>query len=294
MTRIMFLSASLAVVSTGVAVATFMESGYRGVWLWLIDTSASKREVFEKWQKELSTPWTDRDIELYATVARVSVLAAFLIVLVSTQSIEFAAVAAWAAYRLPLQIFEHRARARRDLLESELPDAVDTMVATIRSGASLTKAIGEVCEKMPRGGPVNQEFGKMLSECTVGGLSIEQSLARARRRVHSDTFKMISSALIISVEQGGDILHILERMAEASRSLMHLRQKIESEVSGIRSQQKIIMAMTPLFLLMVCSIHPGVWDALFHTIPGRAIIIGVVFLMYGCVAWIGRIVRSAV
>src|SRR5262249_27153101 len=153
-----------------------------------------------------------------------------------------ACAAVWSA---PVALYRYARTKHMDRFDDQLPDAVDSMVASARAGCSLQQAIQDVAERLP--GPVGQEVGVIANEYLHGGAGLEEAISRARDRIKVESFTMVSSALIISLSHGGDLLDILERVSEALRELLRLKKKLHTETTEVRAQEKINMLMTPLF-----------------------------------------------
>jgi Flp pilus assembly protein TadB len=105
---------------------------------------------------------------------------------------------------------------------------------------------------------------------------------------------MTATAMITSLSGGGDILLVLERIADSTRELSRLRQKIRTETSAVRAQEKVILLMTPVFCLLVCLFDAEFPQILFHTIAGNLILVAVAGLQAVSVMWIRKIIRAAI
>ena len=292
MRSIGLLCAVIAVVSSGASVFLMARQGYLPLWLRLISASETDGRKYYSWSDELFLGWSEEETRRIAVWARVAAGGVALVTLVITGSIVFALGLGCALYFAPGPLYRYALEKRRKLLDDQLPDAVSLMVASVRAGNALSHAIEEVSRKMPA--PIGQEFGLIAREHTLGGLSIEDALARTRDRLGVESFTMLSSALIINCGQGGDLLHILERMADATRSLSRLQKKIVTETSEIRAQQKIILVMTPLFGGLICLFDSSIPHILFHSFIGNVLLLVVAALQLGCVAWIRSIVRTTI
>jgi tight adherence protein B len=179
-----------------------------------------------------------------------------------------------------------------DVIEESLPGAVESMVSSLRAGRSLLQSIIDVSSRLTC--PLGREFVLIAEEQSKGGLSLADSLKRAGKRIGSDNFTMVSSAIIISLSQGGDILSILERNAESLRELLKLRKKIRTETAQVRMQEKIIILMTPLFLGLVCSFDDEIPVILFDTILGNILLAVVGSIQLFSILWIRRILRATI
>lgn len=285
--------AMLAVACSGGAVYLFARSGYVPIWRMLVSGADDQTERYQSWVDELFIGWTPEQARRAALAARIAVVVAVAAGLLLAGSIVFAAAAGVAMYWIPMALYRHAKQQRLKHLDEQVPEAVAVMVASVRAGHALPYAIAEVAKKMA-GTPVAQEFGVITKEHDSGGMSIEDALARASRRVPVESFTMITNALIINSRQGGDLLHILERMADATRELLRLQKKIETETSEVRAQEKLILAMTPLFGIMGCLFDPGIPDILFHSFLGNVLLAVVFGIQIICVAWIRKIVNTTI
>jgi len=250
------------------------------------------RDRYIEWARDLFLDWTPDQLRRAAYAAKAAIPVAAFLVFLLTNSVVFAAAIAVAVSFAPRIAYRFARQRRIDQLDEQLPDAVDVMVASVRAGRSLRQAIEDVAAKAP--GPAGQELGLVARECQLGGMSLEEALARAKQRVPLESFTLISSALLINLARGGDLLSILERMSEALRELIRLKRKIATETAEVRAQEKIILCATPLFGAMVCSFDPDIPRILFQTIPGNLLLVVVVGLQAISLYWIRRILKSTI
>jgi tight adherence protein B len=287
-----FVLAIVAVVASGAAVFLFVSRGYAPLWRWLAASTDKDTGKYEGWARELSMKWSREKMKRAALSGRVGVAAVACLTVLLTGSPIFAAATAFAAFWLPKFLYE---RARRNLLQrmdEQLPDAVGVMVASVRAGNSLSRAIKDVSLKLPD--PLAREFAIIFREHEETGLRIEESLRQARMRIPVEAFTLVSSALIISSEHGGDLLLVLERMAAATRELHKLQNKVKVEMSEVRAQERVILVMTPVMAVIICLSDPDIPSVLFHSTAGNVLLVMVVAIQVASVAWIQRIVKTAI
>lgn len=285
---LILLSSALMFVS----VLLLVRYGGAAAWKWLRERVGRDERLYESWVDELFLNWPPEKTRRLAYAANFAIGGALLGVLVLTGQPLFALAAAVGVYFVPLVLYR-AARARRlKRFEEQLPDAINVMVSSARAGRSLPQTVEDVARKMS--GPVAQEFGVMVREYNFGGMSMEGVLDRARQRLDLESFTMVSTALIINSERGGDVLHMLERMSDAIRELYRLKKKIVTETSEVRAQKNIIIFMTPLFGLLVCLFDREILTILTDTFLGNLIIIVVVVMQMLGFMWIQRIIRSTI
>ena len=221
---------------------------------------------FEAWSNELYLDWSPQKVRQAAYAANLGIIFVGLLVLVVSSRPVFALAASAAAIFVPTFLYRRYRYRRLERLEQQLPDALNIMVSSARSGRSLPQAIASVAEKMS--GPVQDEFKVIAREYQTGGMNLEGVLARAKERVDVESFRMICSALIINSNRGGDVLNILERMSDSIRELQKLKKKLKTETAEVRMQEKIILFITPAFGLLICAFDADIPRLLFGTIPG--------------------------
>jgi tight adherence protein B len=247
---------------------------------------------FEGWSHELFLNWSPQKLRHAAYAANLGMIFVALFVLVVSGRVVFAIAAAAAVYFVPTFLYRRYRHKRLERLEAQLPDALNIMVSSARSGRSLPQAIAAVGEKM--NGPVEEEFSLMAREYRDGGMSLEGVLERAKNRVNVESFRMICSALIINSHRGGDVLHILERMSDSIRELQKLKKKLKTETAEVRAQEKIILIITPAFGLLICAFDADIPRLLFGTVPGNVLLMMVLVLQVVAVWWVRRIVKATV
>jgi Flp pilus assembly protein TadB len=86
----------------------------------------------------------------------------------------------------------------------------------------------------------------------------------------------------------------LERVSESIRELSRLQKKIVTETAEVRSQEKVILFMTPIFGFLVCLFDPSIPDILFNSFVGNMMLVMVVGMQVFAVVWIRRIVNSTI
>jgi tight adherence protein B len=276
--------------AVGVAMTAFFGSrSIRGRFAGRAALDAGK---FDRLSADLFLGWDSKKSLRIAYAANASLIVAPLLTWMLSGNLIFAAGAGVAAYMLPGILMRRARNMRLERIDRQLPDAINVMVSSTRSGQSLSQAIDEVAAKVS--GPIGQEFAVISNEIKQGGISVENALARAKGRIPIESFLMVSTALIINCSKGGDVLHILERLSDAIRELRRLKEKIYTETSEVRAQAKIILFMTPLFGLLVCGFDPEIRPILFDSLVGNIILAVVGGLQIIAVVWIRRIIKATI
>ncbi|SDJ50236.1 tight adherence protein B [Paraburkholderia steynii] len=181
-------------------------------------------------------------------------------------------------------------RTRRILtLERQLPDMLLMIAGALRAGASLPIALESgVQESAP---PISQEFDLLLREIRLG-IDLDIAMRNIEKRIPVPDFMMVTAAVTISREVGGNLAEALESVARTLRDKLQMEGKIRALTSQGR-MQGIVMTCLPLFLMMVLrAMEPVAMAPLFTTPIGwgtLAVIAVMEFLGYQSIARIVRI-----
>jgi tight adherence protein B len=181
-------------------------------------------------------------------------------------------------------------RARRmRTLERQLPDMLLMIAGALRAGASLPIALESgVQESVP---PISQEFDLLLREIRLG-IDLDVAMRNIEKRIPVPDFMMVTAAVTISREVGGNLAEALESVARTLRDKLQMEGKIRALTSQGR-MQGIVMTCLPLFVMMVLRMMEPVAMAPLFTTPlgwGTLAVIAVMeFLGYRSIARIVRI-----
>lgn len=175
-------------------------------------------------------------------------------------------VAKWTAAR----------RVRR--FEAQLPEALDTIVRSLRAGHPTTAAIQMVAREFPK--PLGEEFDILANEVTYG-LDLETAMRNLAGRVRLHDLGMIVSAIAIHARSGGNLSEILTNLGTVIRERIRLRLKTKA-LSAEGRFSALVLSLLPVVLFGALSIiAPGfygdVWDnpLIYPIFIGAAIWVGI-------------------
>lgn len=169
---------------------------------------------------------------------------------------------------LPPYMYRRMRKARLKKFESQLPDGLLMVTGSLRAGASIQTAFQGLVKEYPA--PLSQEFELLLREQRVG-VDFTLALEHMEKRVPLDSFAMLSSALRISREVGGNLAETLETLAETLRRKEQMEGKIDSLTSQGRMQAIVMSALPFLLMLVLNFIEPEAMGLMFNTPEGWAV-----------------------
>ena len=167
---------------------------------------------------------------------------------------------------------------RLKAFNSRLADTIMLIANALRSGSSFLQAIEMVVrETQP---PISTEFNRVIREVNLG-LPFEQALNNLTRRVRSDDLELMTTAISIQHQVGGNLAEILDSIAFTIRE----RVRIQGEIKTLTAQQRMsgyVVAGLPIGLVgILMVIAPKFMDPMFQKppavmgLPAGMIILGI-------------------
>jgi len=171
-----------------------------------------------------------------------------------------------------------RKSKRLRAFNDHLADTITLVANALRAGASFLQAIELVVrETQP---PISTEFNRVIREVNLG-LPFEQALANMVRRVRSEDLELMTTAITIQHQVGGNLAEILDSIAYTIRE----RIRIQGEIRTLTAQQRMsgyVVAGLPIFLVLILSvIAPKFMEPMFGPPEVLGIPVGVIVLAVG-------------
>ena len=134
-------------------------------------------------------------------------------------------VAVVLGFLLPLQIIRFIRTRRQAAFGNQLPDALEIIVRSLRSGHPVPTALSLVGREMPD--PIGSEFGIAVDEMTYG-LELPRALANLAERVGVADLSLLVTAVSIQSGTGGNLGEVLSNLSKVLRDRFQLRRKVRS------------------------------------------------------------------
>ena len=167
-------------------------------------------------------------------------------------------------------------KARRTIkFHSQLVDSLFIVSSSLKAGLSLIQALEVVQEEMTP--PISQEFGLVVRAHRLGR-SFEEALQTLNDRIPSDEVNLITTALLVGRETGGDVTEIIGQLITTIREKKKLTDKSRTLTLQGR-MQAFIMSVLPIgFATLIKIFNPHYFDPLLQTGVGRMLIMIAVIL----------------
>ncbi len=182
-------------------------------------------------------------------------------------------------YLIPLRHCRARIRRRNRLFIDQFPDALDTIVRSVRSGFPLSVALTMLAENAEE--PVRSEFRQVTDEVALGR-SLANALSRLAVRINEPDIRFFVVVLTVQQETGGNLGEIVSNLSNIIRKRKQIRHKIHAMTSEGRATGYVLGALPVLVFAALYFIQPGYLDPFFNDPLGQQFFGGAIALLVTC------------
>jgi tight adherence protein B len=195
-------------------------------------------------------------------VIAVAAAAAFVATMVFRSSfVESGVVAALMATAIPYLVLRILRGRRQKKFSGQFPDAIDTIVRSLRAGHPVPVAIAMVGQEMAD--PIGSEFGMVSDEITYGA-DLEAALQNLYSRIGSDDLPLFVTAVAIQSSTGGNLGEILDNLSNVIRQRFKMRRKIRALAAEGRTSAMILSALPMGLFIVILVTSPDFYAAVWH------------------------------
>ncbi len=161
-----------------------------------------------------------------------------------------------------------RKRMRRFL--EQLPDGLDMMSQSLQAGMGLTQALGYMCKEMPD--PVGTEFSIFMEEMNLG-LPVPDALTTFQHRVPFQEIRLLSTALLVNRDVGGNLSELLTRLGEVIRERFRIERQVKTLTAQNRLSAWVVCSLPPLLAVFMYFTGPDTFNQMFTEPIGQVMLI---------------------
>lgn len=155
-----------------------------------------------------------------------------------------------------------KAKARLELFEEQLPDAVELIVRSLRVGHPFSSAINVVAQEMSD--PIGTEFGILADEATYGR-DLVTALEDLADRIDLQDLRFLTVAVGIQAQSGGNLAEVLSGLGKVIRSRFRLFRRVKAITSEAKFSGYFLSAFPVAALLAILAISPHYYDDVMET-----------------------------
>lgn len=177
---------------------------------------------------------------------------------------------------VPIAIVGYLANRRTKKFVRQLPDALQLLASTLRTGYSLVQGLNAVSKEF--GDPLASELLQGLSEVRLGR-SVDEALKDVADRMRSRDFAWAVTAIKVQREVGGNLAELLSTVAET----IVARQRLRREVNALTAEGRlsaIVLSLLPIGVgTVIAFMNPTYMDPMFDSLLGQALLGGTVSMV---------------
>lgn len=176
---------------------------------------------------------------------------------------------------------------RRERFADLLPDNLQLLTSSLRSGHSLLHALDTLAREAPE--PARAEFRRVLLETRVGR-DPGDALSAVADRMGSDDFTWVVGAIEINREVGGDLPATIDSVADTIRERQRVHRQIKALTAEGRISGYVLTGLPPVLALVMAAVNPGYFSRLASGGGLALLLVGAALLVIGWI-WMRRLGR---
>jgi tight adherence protein B len=222
----------------------------------------SQLSFFDQLNRRLVQAFPEASLVGFLGVVGAVGMGACLLVLLFTQSLLLAGIAAAVGICVPFLVVSQRRLKRQRLLADQLPEALDFLSRVLRSGHSFSTGLQMMGAELPQ--PLGAEFRRAYDQHSIG-LSVEDALREMAARIGSTDFAFFVTAVLIQRQTGGDLSEVLGNISGMIRQRIRLQQHVKAKTAEGRFTGYILSAFPAVMFVISYILNPDYAGVLVRT-----------------------------
>lgn len=236
-----------------------------------ISQAVAPKELADRFEYDLIKAGVPLKGEEGLTLWAASLLGAGLLVFVITRDFISSLIVMIIGLAVPYFLLRSATAKRLAKFDNQISGALIIMANSMRAGFSFMQALEMVGKEM--GDPISSEVRRVLREMHLG-VSTEDALNNMAKRVGSEDFDMVVTAILIQRQVGGNLAEVLGNISSTIRS----RIQLAGEVRVLTAQGKmsgLIIGLLPVFVAMMFYFINKEYMIMLFTDPRGIMMLGV-------------------
>lgn len=170
---------------------------------------------------------------------------------------------------LPSYFVSSAGKKRGKRFLKDLPDAIDLIVRSVKSGLPVSEAIFAISRDLK--GPAAVEFTKISNQMRIG-IPLDDAFARSVKRIGLSDFAFLAISLSITQETGGNLGETLTNLSRLLRLRQQMHLKIHALTSEARASAIIVGSLPFLVVGALMVLNPDYINTLFTDPTGHKVL----------------------
>jgi tight adherence protein B len=175
---------------------------------------------------------------------------------------------------------------RRSQIRVQLVPAMVGLANTTRAGLPLAAGMESVAAELAE--PLRSEFRWIVANVR-GGLPLAKALESTKQRLQIEPFTLFSATLQTTLDRGGRVTEMLERLSSSVREMERLQRTLENATASGRRVILILAIFPAIFLGAFLLLYPEGTLLMFQSVLGEVLLLVTIGLVAVSVVWSNRI-----
>lgn len=221
----------------------------------------------------------------YIAYAMPVCLCIFAVIYISSKSIGLACIISLFGGLYPEAIINNKKKRRKEILNIQLRDALNSIVTSLRAGLSINSALIKCSEDLERlyslvkEKPMLEEFNKIKSDLNMG-MSVDDALRNFMNKMQMEDVDDFVNSVMIVRQKGGNLVEVMTNVTQMITDKLAMKREIETLTTSKKLEARI-MTLVPIFIIVSLSLFSANYmKPLYESFVGKVfIIIGFIFLV---------------
>lgn len=179
------------------------------------------------------------------------------------------------------------AKRRTDAFTAQLPDMLQLLSTTLRSGFSILQGLTTVSQQVSD--PIGKDMRHVVAETRLGRPLVD-ALTEVAQKVRSDDFEWVVTAIGIQREVGGNLAELLDIVADTMMARARIRRDAHTLTAEGRIGAAVISILPVAIGFFVYAVNPSYISPLLHQAFGEILFYGSIVLGVIGIFWTRKLV----
>jgi tight adherence protein B len=170
---------------------------------------------------------------------------------------------------IPFLVLTMKVKKRLASFETQLPDLLVTMAASLKAGHSFKQGLQAVVDENRQ--PASDEFRRVLTETSLGR-PMDSALREMAERIGSKNFEFVITAVTIQRQVGGSLAELFDMVADTVRQRQQFARKIKALTSMGRMSAYVLVGLPFFMALVITLMNPVYMHPLYASSTGHFLI----------------------
>jgi tight adherence protein B len=191
---------------------------------------------------------------------------------------------------LPVAMAVFARGSRQKKINDQLPGMIEELARAARTGRALEGCLQLVAKDTPNplGGELKHCVGKMEL-----GIPVQAAMSGLPERTGVVGTSILTTALVVHRQTGGDLVHVLDRLARTLRERSQFLGRLKASTTASRLTALLMIGLPPIILGFFLFRDPTYFQSLMASSWGRMSTITAFILLFIGSVWVLRVLSGS-